>query len=93
MKPSTPKGKSNRTIEFEEKYDGKEYPIKGSAIGDALVLKRINNYLSEAIMKHGGMVVATTRRIITDNGKTLMLIYQETNYERPVDNIIVYDRQ
>jgi hypothetical protein len=87
------KGRKQPTIEFEEKYDGKEYPIKGSEIGDALVLKRINNYLSEATMKHGGMVVATTRRIITDNGKTLMLIYQETDFERPVDNIIVYDRQ
>jgi hypothetical protein len=86
-------GRKQPTIEFEEKYDGKEYPIKGSAIGDALVLTRINNYLSEATMKHGGMVVATTRRIITDNGKTLMLIYKETDFERPVDNIIVYDRQ
>jgi hypothetical protein len=86
-------GRRQPPIEFEEKYDGKEYPIKGSAIGDALILTRINNYLSEATMKHGGMVVATTRRIITDNGKTLMLIYQEANYERPVDNIIVYDRQ
>jgi hypothetical protein len=86
-------GRKQPTIEFEEKYDGKEYPIKGSAIGDALVLTRINNYLSEATMKHGGMVVATTRRIITDSGKTLMLIYKETDYERPVDNIIVYDRQ
>ena len=86
-------GRKQPTIEFAEKYDGKEYPIKGSDIGDALVLKRINNYLSEAIMKHGGMVVATTRRIITDNGKTLMLIYQEASYEHPVDNIIVYDRQ
>jgi len=86
-------GRKQPTIEFEEKYDGKEYPIKGSEIGDALVLKRINNYLSEATMKHGGMVVATTRRIVTDNGKTLMLIYQEASYDRPVDNIIVYDRQ
>lgn len=86
-------GHKQPTIEFEEKYDGKEYPVKGSAIGDALILQRINNYLSEATMKHGGMVVATTRRIITDNGKTLMLIYQETDFERPVDNVIVYDRQ
>ena len=44
-------------------------------------------------MMHGGMVVAVTRRIITDNGKTLMLIYQEPSTEHPVDNVIVYDRQ
>jgi hypothetical protein len=88
-----PDGKPRPPIEFPEKYDGKDYPMKGSAIADALALTRINNYLAEAVMKHAGMVVATTRRIITDNGKTLMLIYQETSQEHPVDNIIVYDRQ
>jgi hypothetical protein len=86
-------GHRQRPIEFSEKYDGKDYPITGSNIGDALALKRINDYLSEATMKHAGNVVATTRRIITDNGKTLVLIYQETNADHPVDNIIVYDRQ
>jgi hypothetical protein len=85
-------GKRLPPIEFSEKYDGQEYPVKGSSVGDALVLTRINDYLSEATMKHAGMVVATTRRIITDNGRTLMLIYQETSTEHPVDNIIVYDR-
>ena len=86
-------GRAQPRIEFPERYDGKEYPVKGSAIGDALTLKRINNYLSEATMMHAGMVVAVTRRIITDNGKTLMLIYQEPSTEHPVDNVIVYDRQ
>jgi hypothetical protein len=87
------RGKQQPRIEFPEKYDGKQYPIKGSAIGDALILKRINNYLAEATMTHAGTVVAMTRRIVTDNGKTLMLIYQEPSTERPVDNVIVYDRQ
>lgn len=80
-------------IEFEEKYDGKYYPINGSRIGDALALTRVNDYLAEATMTHAGIVVAVTRRIITDNGKTLMLIYREPSAEHPVDNIIVYDRQ
>jgi hypothetical protein len=88
-----PNGRHLPDIKFPERYDGKDYPITGSNIGDALVLIRINNYVAEATMKHAGMVVATTRRIITDNGKTLMLIYQETSAEHPVDNIIVYDRQ
>jgi hypothetical protein len=81
------------SIQFPERYDGKDYPITGSTIGDALALKRINDYVAEATMKHAGKVVALTRRIITDNGKTLMLIYQETDPRHPVDNIIVYDRQ
>jgi hypothetical protein len=86
-------GHQQPRIEFPERYDGKEYPVKGSAIGDALTLKRINNYLAEATMTHGGALVAVTRRIITDNGKTLMLIYREISTEHPVDNVIVYDRQ
>jgi hypothetical protein len=80
-------------IEFAEKYDGKDYPVKGSKVGDVVALTRVSDYLSEATMKHAGMVVAVTRRIITDNGKTLMLIYRETSAEHPVDNVIVYDRQ
>jgi hypothetical protein len=80
-------------IEFQERYDGKEYPVKGSTLGDTLALKRIKDYLAEATVLHSGMVVAVTRRIVTDNGKTLMLIYQETRSEHPVDNVIVYDRQ
>jgi hypothetical protein len=86
-------GNKRPPIVFSEKYDGKDYPITGSTVGDALALKRINDYLAEATMKHAGKVVATTRRVITDNGKTLILIYQETDNEHPVDNIIVYDRQ
>ena len=86
-------GQRQPTIEFPERYDGKQYPVKGSALGDMLTLKRINNYLSEATVSHAGVVVAVTRRIITDDGKTLMLIYQEPNAEHPVDNVIVYDRQ
>jgi hypothetical protein len=86
-------GQRQPTVEFPERYDGKEYPVKGSLLGDMLTLKRINNYLSEATVSHAGIVVAVTRRIITDNGKTLMLIYRETSSEHPVDNVIVYDRQ
>ena len=86
-------GQRQPTIEFPERYDGKEYPVKGSALGDMLTLKRINNYLSEATVSHAGTVVALTRRIITDEGKTLMLIYQEPSTEHPVDNVIVYERQ
>lgn len=86
-------GRKLPPIEFEEQYDGKEHPVTGSTVGDAVALTRINDYLSEATVKHAGIVTAVTRRIITDNGKTLMLIYRETSAEHPVDNVIVYERQ
>jgi hypothetical protein len=81
------------TIEFADRYDGKDYPMKGSDIADALALVRINDYLAEATMKHAGKVVAVAKRRITDEGKTLIVSYQEPGLERPVDNELVYDRQ
>jgi hypothetical protein len=81
------------TIEFPDRYDGKDYPMKGSEVADALALVRINDYLAEATMKHAGKVVATARRRITDEGKTLIISYRELSSEHPVDNELVYDRQ
>jgi hypothetical protein len=81
------------TVEFPEKYDGKDYAVQGSDIADALAMVRINDYMAEATMKHGATVVATARRLITDEGKTLVISYKEVSSEHPVDNQLVYDRQ
>ena len=81
------------TIEFPEKYDGKDYAVEGSDIADALAMVRINDYMAEATMKHGGMVVATARRLITDEGKTLAISFKDRSSEHPVDNELVYDKQ
>ncbi len=81
------------TIEFPEKYDGKDYAVQGSDIADALAMVRINDYMAEATMKHGGMVVATARRLITDEGKTLVISFKDRSSERPVDNELVYEKQ
>ncbi len=81
------------TIEFPEKYDGKDYAVQGSDIADALAMVRINDYMAEATMKHGGTLVATARRLITDEGKTLVISFKEVSSEHPVDNELVYDKQ
>jgi hypothetical protein len=86
------KGRAS-TIEFPEKYDGKDYAVEGSDVADALAMVRINDYMAEATMKHGGMVVATARRLITDEGKTLVISFKELSSEHPVDNELVYDKQ
>lgn len=81
------------TIQFPEKYDGKDYAVQGSDVADALAMVRINDYMAEASMKHGGMVVATARRLITDEGKTLVISFKEVSSDHPVDNELVYDKQ
>ena len=86
-------GRAAKPIEFPDRYDGKDYPIKGSEVADALALVRINDYLAEATMKHAGMTVAVARRTITDEGKTLIISYSEPNSQPPVNNELVYDKQ
>jgi hypothetical protein len=86
------KGRS-ATIEFPEKYDGKDYAVQGSDVADALAMVRINDYMAEATMKHGGTVVATARRLITDEGKTLVISFKQFSTDQPVDNELVYERQ
>jgi hypothetical protein len=81
------------TIAFPERYDGRDYPVQGSEVADALALVRINDYMAEATMKHGSRVVASAKRLITDEGKTLVIDYKEPSPERPVDNELVYDKQ
>jgi hypothetical protein len=81
------------TVEFPEKYDGKDYPVKGSEIADALTLVRINDYQAEAAMKHAGRVVATASRRITDEGKTLIINLNQPDVEHPVNNELVYEKQ
>jgi hypothetical protein len=80
-------------IEFPEKYDGKDYAVQGSDVADALAMVRTNDYMAEATMKHGGTVVATAKRLITDEGKTLVISFKELSSEHPVDNELVYDKQ
>jgi hypothetical protein len=81
------------TIEFPDRYDGRDYPIIGSEIAETLALVRINDHMAEATMKHAGTVVATARRVITDVGKTLVISFSQPDPERPVDNEYVYERQ
>lgn len=87
-----PDGRSS-TIEFPDRYDGKDYPMKGSDVADALALVRVNDYLAQATMKHAGKVVATAQRRITDEGKTLIISFRQPDSEHPVDNELVYDKQ
>ncbi|MGA2715419.1 MAG: hypothetical protein ABSG41_20150 [Bryobacteraceae bacterium] len=86
-------GRAAKPIEFPDRYDGKDYPMKGSEIADALALVRINDYMAEATMKHAGKTVAVARRLITDEGRTLVISYEEPNSEPPVNNELVCDKQ
>jgi len=51
--------------ETTAKFDGKDYPIKGSPIADAVSVKRANEREADIVLKKGGKVVMTEKSRIS----------------------------
>ncbi len=86
-------GKST-VVEHPANYDGKDYPITGSTQADVIALKQIDAYTSEAILKHADRVLATSRRVVSTDGKSLTVTYQGIDSRgRKVDLLAVYERR
>ena len=86
-------GKST-VVEHPANYDGKDYPITGSTQADVISLKQIDAYTSEAVLKHADRVLATSRRVVSTDGKSLTVTYQGIDSRgRKVDLLAVYERQ
>jgi hypothetical protein len=49
------------SFEYTAKFDGKDYPITGSDLYDAISLKRINEQTAEGTLKKSGKVVSRAR--------------------------------
>jgi hypothetical protein len=76
------------------KYDGKDYPITGSANYDTLSLKRIKHGTVRSLQKKDGKVVGHTIRTISDHGKVLTLSSRgKTANGTSFHDIAVYDKQ
>ena len=64
-------GQGNRVhLEVAARFDGKDYPIKGSPIADAISLKRVNERQTDVIEKKDGKVVMTAQSVISADGMT-----------------------
>jgi hypothetical protein len=76
------------------KYDGKDYPITGSADFDVLSLKRIDATTIESTQKKAGKVVGTTIRSVSGDGKVMTLKSKGTSAKgQAYDNVMVFDKQ
>jgi hypothetical protein len=86
-----PNGRSDR-IEYTANYD-REYPVMGTEDYDHVVLKRIDEYTSEAVLSHAGRVYGIARRVIAGDGRTMTITFRRENQSGPsVYNVAVYDR-
>jgi len=81
------------TIEYVAAYDSVEYPVSGSSDYDTIRLKKVDTFTFEGVLSHGGTVFATTRRVISEDGKTMTIAFQAPDFHGSrVDNVMVYER-
>jgi hypothetical protein len=84
---------SSISYSFTVKYDGKDYPMTGTAPGgiDMIAIKRINSNTYEATQKKGGKVAANTKAEVSKDGKVTTITSKS-----PLDStgyVAVYDKQ
>ena len=86
-------GKPDHT-QYNAKYDGKDYPVRGERDFDAVELKRIDANTTICFNKKGGKVVRILRRVVSKDGKTLTAaMVGVTATGQAIYNVTVYDRQ
>lgn len=82
------------TVEYPANYDGKDYPVEGSRDVDVVALTRIDDFTSQAILKHAGKEIGVARRVVSRDRKSMTITYKGINTRGDmVDNVAVYDRQ
>jgi hypothetical protein len=81
-------------VEFQAKYDGKDYPITGLPNADTILLKRVNPNTVDGHTKKGGKEVGKTRSVVSKDGKTRTFTTEGTDAKgQKFKNVTVYDRE
>ena len=82
------------SIEYVAGYDSMEYPVRGSNDYDTIKLKKVDDVTFEGVLSHADRVVAFTRRLISEDGKTMTITFESPDFQgSPVHNVMVYDRR
>jgi hypothetical protein len=81
------------TYGFTVKFDGKDYPVTGSAApygSDQISIKKISSHRYSAVLKKGGKTVGTSSVVISADGKTTTITGKGTD---GTSSTQVYDKQ
>ena len=86
-------GKATR-MEFQAKFDGKDYPFTGNPDADVIALKRIDGNTIESVSKLKGKVTLTVVGVVSSDGKTRTLTQTGKNAQgAEVKNVLLFERQ
>ena len=81
-------------VEYDAKFDGKDFPVTGIPYADAVSVKRIDANTIEATMKKGGQVTMTVTTKVSKDGKTRTSTFKGKDAEgHDVLNVVVSDKQ
>jgi hypothetical protein len=81
-------------VQYTANLDGKDYPITGSPDSDTISLKKVDANTIEATQKKAGKVVLTSKRAVSQDGKTMTVTNKGTNAKgQAVDNVLVLDKK
>ena len=81
-------------IEFNAKFDGKDYPMIGVPWADMVSVKWIDAHTPQAIQKKRGQVTMTITCNVSTDGKTRTCTLEGKNEQgRNVHNVVVFERQ
>jgi hypothetical protein len=82
---------------YTAQYDGKEYRPSGVGMGngwETIVIRSVDDYTWEATLRRAGKVVATTRNVVSKDGRTMTQTVRSTS--RPGESttsVSVWERQ
>jgi hypothetical protein len=81
-------------IEFNAKFDGKDYPMIGVPRADMVSVKWIDAHTPQAIQKKGGQVTMTiTCKVSTDGNTRTCTLKGKNEQGRNVHNVVVFEKQ
>lgn len=88
-------GDGNPThVQYDAKFDGKDYPVTGLSYGDMVTVKRIDPNTLQTTIKKGGQAVMTVTSKVSADGKTRTSTFKGKDTQgRAVNNVVVYDKQ
>ena len=87
-------GGETMQVSYTYAYDGRDYPMVGSASYDTLNAVRVDERTVRSEEKRDGVIVGIAVRTVSPDGRSLTITDQGTNRRgRPFSQILVFDRQ
>ena len=81
-------------LEFDARFDGKDYPIRGIAWAKVQSAGWIDAHTPQLIQKKGGQVTMIVTCMVSTDGKTRTCTMKGRDLQgRDVHNVVVFDKQ